>query len=490
MMDEVVFGRYRLLDVIGQGGMGRVYRATDTRLDRPVAVKVLPQLLADDERYRERFRGEARKAGALRDPHVIPIHDADEIDGHLYLCMELIDGEDLSKILAREGALRPKRAVSIISQAASALDTAHAQGLIHRDVKPSNLLVARRDFVYLIDFGIARASGEVGLTTAGAAIGSLPYMAPERFTSDVIDARTDVYALACVLHECLTGTTPYGGGPERQFYHHLNTVPPRPSTLVGDAVVGLDAVIARGMAKLPDRRYQSAGELAAAAEEVISSSASTSPMERTRISTGTNFAEAVTELEVVPCRIGVVEDHESTVLGLKGMLADERDLTIVATAPTVPELLAITSTLDLVILDLRLPDGSTPSGNVALLRDKGIEALVFTSGEEQQLVRAAARAGVLGVVRKSERSPVVVQAIRDAVAGRQVVTTDWAAAIDADWEFTEANLTPRQRQVLELFASGEPAPRVSAMTGLSEETLTAYLGRIRQKYGGLRDQTQ
>ncbi|MFD4443738.1 DNA-binding response regulator [Nocardia sp. NPDC058519] len=181
-------------------------------------------------------------------------------------------------------------------------------------------------------------------------------------------------------------------------------------------------------------------------------------------------------------RIGVVEDHQVTITGLRQVLAGEPSVEIVATAPSVPELLAISTDLVLVVLDLRLPDGSTPAENIEQLRAAGIETLVFTSADEPYLVRAAARAGVLGVVRKSERDEVVAVAVRDAAAGKQVPTIDWAIAIDGDDDFTGVKLSPRQREVLALYASGEPAARVARLTDLTEETVNAYLGRIRLKY--------
>lgn len=183
-----------------------------------------------------------------------------------------------------------------------------------------------------------------------------------------------------------------------------------------------------------------------------------------------------------PYRIGVVEDHHVTIAGLRQILAGEPTVTIAATAASVAELLSVTTALDLVVLDLRLPDGSSPATNIEQLRAAGIETLVFTSGDEPFLVRAAARAGVLGVVRKSERDEVVAAAVRDAAAGRQVPTTEWAVAIDSDENFATVTLSPRQRDVLALYASGESAARVARLTGLTEDTVNAYLARIRQKY--------
>ncbi|MEV0292802.1 response regulator transcription factor [Nocardia sp. NPDC050710] len=192
--------------------------------------------------------------------------------------------------------------------------------------------------------------------------------------------------------------------------------------------------------------------------------------------------------ESTPRRIGLVEDHESVAIGLAAMLAPEPDLDLVLTAGTVPELLAAAEPvstapdLDLVVLDLRLADGSSPEDNVRALRARGIEVLVFTGADNAFLVRAAARAGVLGVVRKSEDVPTVVAAVRRAASGEQVVTTDWAAAIDGDPQLSDVGLSPRQEEVLTLYASGEKASRVARLTGLSEQTVNDYLGRIRQKY--------
>ncbi|MEV6276013.1 response regulator transcription factor [Nocardia sp. NPDC051832] len=188
--------------------------------------------------------------------------------------------------------------------------------------------------------------------------------------------------------------------------------------------------------------------------------------------------------DVAARRIGLVEDHESVAIGLAAMLAPEPDLNLVLTAGTVPELLgsAGAADLDLVVLDLRLADGSSPEDNVRALRDRGIEVLVFTGADNAFLVRAAAKAGVLGVVRKSEDASTVVAAVRQAASGNQVVTTDWAAAIDGDPQLSDVGLSPRQEEVLTLYASGEKASRVARLTGLSEQTVNDYLGRIRQKY--------
>ena len=269
-MDEAAFGRYRLLSLIGEGGMGKVYKAHDTVIDRDVAIKVLPTELGAEPGYRERFRREARIAARLSEPHIIPVHDTGEIDQQLYLVMPVIDGIDLQALLRRDGPMSPQRSVYVIEQLAAALDAAHAAGLVHRDVKPSNALLTGRDFVYLIDFGIAHDATASKLTRTGMVVGSWAYMAPERFTTGSADASGDIYGLACVLHECLTAAQPYPGESlEQQFGGHVYASPPRPSILNPAVPAGFDDVIAAGMAKEPAQRYANAHDLAAAAQQAL-----------------------------------------------------------------------------------------------------------------------------------------------------------------------------------------------------------------------------
>ena len=177
--DGTPFGRYRLIELLGRGGMGEVWRAHDTVTDRVVAIKVLPAILSEDEDFQRRFRREAHAAARPDTPHVVPIHDYGEIDGRLFVSMRLINGRDLADVLA-DGPLDPSRAVRIIDQVAKALHAAHDVGLIHRDIKPSNILLDRDDFAYLIDFGIARAADDTRLTKTGGTIGTFAYIAPER----------------------------------------------------------------------------------------------------------------------------------------------------------------------------------------------------------------------------------------------------------------------------------------------------------------------
>ena len=283
------FGPYRVLGVLGRGGMGQVLRAHDAEHQRDVALKLLPAQWAADEHYRERFRREAQIAARLNEPHVVPIHRYGEIEGQLFLDMRLVEGEDLGSLLARCGTLPPARAVDVVGQVARALDAAHAGGLVHRDVKPSNVLLVGRadggdladsapgeDFAYLADFGIARVADEgtgPGLTGTGLAVGSTDYMAPERFTREPLDGRADVYSLACVLFELLTGRRPFApGDPMGLMYAHLHEEPPAPSAVRPGVPPALDAVVLRGLAKDREQRWATAGAMAAAAREALAGS--------------------------------------------------------------------------------------------------------------------------------------------------------------------------------------------------------------------------
>ena len=274
-------GNYRLDSLLGVGGMGEVYKAYDTQRDRYVALKLLPEGLSGDREYLKRFQRESNVAARLRDPHVIPIHDFGEIDGQLFIDMRLVDGSDISALLDTHGRITPERAVYLIGQVAEALDAAHADHLVHRDIKPSNILVTLSDFVYVVDFGIARSVGgrQTPLTNTGVYIGTLDYMAPERFTGQDVDGRADIYSLACLLHECLTGAPPFNGKDlPALMYAQLYFGPPEASRLVEGVPPALDAVIARGMAKDPADRFATAGALAAAAREALLAQAPTPQM--------------------------------------------------------------------------------------------------------------------------------------------------------------------------------------------------------------------
>lgn len=271
------FGPYRIDALLGRGGMGSVYAAFDTVKGRRVALKLLHTELAHSPEFAERFRRESRTAARISEPHVVPIHDWGEIGGVLYIDMRFVEGADLRALLRRSGRLTPERTVTIVAQIASALDAAHRAGLVHRDVKPDNILVTDDDFAYLTDFGIAQSVTDTRLTGTGSAVGSLAYMAPERFENLPGDAAGDVYSLACVLHECLTGSAPFPAPTTAGIVRaHLMDPPPRPGLTPG-VPQAFDAVVATGMAKNPAFRPRSSGELARAAAAALRTSADPMP---------------------------------------------------------------------------------------------------------------------------------------------------------------------------------------------------------------------
>src|SRR4051794_23680302 len=245
--------------------MGVVYRATELRLERPVALKLIATDRAADDEFRERFDREARLAASLDHPNVIPVYAAGEQDGRPYLVMRLVRGTDLHALLRQEGRLAPARAAAIVAQVAAGLDAAHAAGLVHRDVKPANVLLDADDHVYLTDFGLTRlTSSDTRITETGRWLGTVEFASPEQLRGDRCDARSDVYALGCVLFAALTGGPPFQRGTVPATMHAvLHERPPVPSSL--GAPAAFDRVLARALAKDPAHRYPSAGDLGRAA---------------------------------------------------------------------------------------------------------------------------------------------------------------------------------------------------------------------------------
>jgi serine/threonine protein kinase len=264
-----VLGGYRIEDVVGHGGMGIVYRATQLRLDRTVAIKVIMPELASDPLFRERFERESMLAASIDHRNVVPVHEAGEVDGVLFIAMRFVDGGDLRAVIESEGAVAPRRAAWIIAEVASALDAAHARGLVHRDVKPGNIMVAGsgdEEHVYLTDFGLTKRMSDRGMTRTGQWVGTLDYAAPEQIDNRPIDARTDVYALGCVLYETVTGQVPFVRDSDvAKMYAHLNEPAPRLRDIRTGLPEALGDAIERAMSKEPDGRFPSAGDFGRAA---------------------------------------------------------------------------------------------------------------------------------------------------------------------------------------------------------------------------------
>ena len=262
---------YRIEERIGRGGMGVVYRAQHMNLQRRAAIKIIAPEFADTKGFRSRFIREARIAAALQHPNIVTVYDAGQSGQTLYIAMQFIRGSDLAAILNEEGRLRPYRAIDVCRQVASALDAAHGMALIHRDVKPGNVLIEGRR-AYLTDFGLTKRSGgsKSGLTQAGELVGTIHYVAPEQIEAGDVDARTDVYSLACLLFHCLTGHVPFERDTDvAVIYAHLSETPPKLTDVRPELPAGLDAVIAKALDKSPERRFQSCSDLMSAARVVI-----------------------------------------------------------------------------------------------------------------------------------------------------------------------------------------------------------------------------
>ena len=269
---EVVAG-FRIEVLLGQGAVGTVYLAENPTGER-VALKLLSPELAQDERFRQRFLRESQLAASLEHPHIVPIRTSGEEEGRLYLAMAYVDGSDLREVLRREGRLEPERTLDLLGQVADALDAAHEAGLVHRDVKPGNILVGRRDtaeHAYVCDFGLARhASSVSSLTGDRGFVGTIDYVPPEQIQGGTVDARADVYSLGCVLFECLAGLRPFDRESELSVvFAHLNEPPPRLSDFRPDLPGAFDDLFTVALAKSPDERYATCGELVTAARDAL-----------------------------------------------------------------------------------------------------------------------------------------------------------------------------------------------------------------------------
>ena len=277
-----VIGGYRVDELISRGGMGLVYRVTHVALNRIYALKVLDPALGEDEQFRERFRREMRTAASLNDPNIVGIHYAGEDEGLLFFIMDYVTGTDLRQVLRKDGAIDPVRAVDLLEQSASALDAAHRRGLVHRDVKPANILITVRDgqeHAYLTDFGLAKKfDTATGLTAKGLLVGTVDYMAPEQITGSHTDARTDVYALGCVFYQMLSGKVPYErDNSVATLFAHVNDPPPQLAGEISDTHPAFSAVLEKAMAKESSDRYFSAGDFARAATAALQGMGYTAP---------------------------------------------------------------------------------------------------------------------------------------------------------------------------------------------------------------------
>jgi serine/threonine protein kinase len=311
-------GGYRIVEQIGRGGTSVVYRAEHVRLGRQAALKLFSSGLGEDD-FGERFLRESRLAASLDHPAIVPVYDAGEEDGLLWIAMACVDGTDLKALVAAEGALPLRRALGILAQVAAALDAAHARGLVHRDVKPANILVGPGDRAYLSDFGVAKELASGGNTRTGSFVGTIEYCAPEQIEGAPVDARTDVYALACVLYEALTGQPPFHRPTEVAVLNaHLHSAPPK---LGRGFPAELDRVLEKALSKSPADRYPSCGALVAAAR-----AASAEWRVRPR-----RLALSLALL-VLAALLGA-----AAALGVRSLVASDKSVTTVSTAQLTPQ---------------------------------------------------------------------------------------------------------------------------------------------------------
>jgi CheY-like chemotaxis protein len=390
-----VIAGYRIEERIGHGGMGVVYRAEHINLQRRAAIKIIAPDLAESAGFRERFTREARIAAALQHPNIVTVYDAGEVDGLLYLAMQYIQGEDLAAVLMRDGRLRPYRAIDVCRQVASALDAAHAMGLIHRDVKPANVLIEGRT-AFLTDFGLTkRLDGtHAQITRVGDVVGTIHYVAPEQIEGRKVSARSDVYSLGCLLYHCLSGQVPFARETDvGVIYAHLSEEPAKLVEVRPDLPEGLDAVVAKAMDKSPDRRFPSCGDMISAARAVLDAAGPLGDTMPPRQSTGLGgIAPPTPEVAVAAAAarrprvlLGGLDDHTSAVTrvalgGHVDVLEAPADATVDRAREERP---------DLVILDWAGAPGIPELRADALTRDAKVLLLVDYGHSERREVAAA-----------------------------------------------------------------------------------------------------
>ena len=393
---------YKIEAIAGRGGMGVVFRAEHLHLNRQVALKVLTADLAGNRSVRQRFLREAQTAARLDHPNIVPVFDAGEVDGLLYIAMTYIDGVDLGHVLDSEERLSPQRTIDLLAEVADALDTAHGAGLVHRDVKPGNVLV---DNVrsWLTDFGLTkRIASRTALTAAGRTVGTAAYLAPEQIRGQDVDARTDIYAFGCVLYECLTGDVPFIRDTDMAvLWAHLEQDPEPPSVRLPELPKELDAVFASALAKRKEDRFASCGELVKAIAEATnanrpeSSTRNRIPVATVLVATGDRPARALVEATLAEGRV------------------------IVASAPDAERAIdqARTHPPQLAFVDAELPGGAIAlCQRLRATEESAATRIVMLVGRHAEVDRAAAkRAGVDDFLGKPFSALQLMAKVRDFV---------------------------------------------------------------------------
>jgi DNA-binding NarL/FixJ family response regulator len=471
------FAGHRIDALAGRGGMGVVYRATDMALDRQVALKLIAPAAALDPVFRARFEHECRAAAAIDHPHAVEIFHAGEEDGVLYVTMRFVEGTDLGALLAREQSLEPARAVGLIAQVAGALDEAHRHGLVHRDVKPTNVLIARRngtEHAFLTDFGLTkRPEDDLGLTKPGFAMGTADYMSPEQARGGDVDARADIYALACLLYKTLTGTVPFDRGSDlEKMWAHVNDEPPSLLDARPELPRALDETVRRAMAKDRDERQETASEFAREALEALAGPAPAAP------AAPPGAMRVVVAEDSVLLRAGVVH------------LLEAAGFDVVAQAGDAEELMSAVREHrpDVAVTDIRMPPTHSDEGLRAAREIRaelpGTGVLVLSQYAEE-----AYAVDLLG-----ESAEGVGYLLKDRVADPRgfadSVRTVGQGGSALDPEVVEQMLSrpresspldalsPRQRDVLARMAEGHSNHAIAEELGLSERAVERDIGAI------------
>ncbi len=493
-------GPYQIDDTIARGGMAVVYRATDRRLGRPVALKVLATEPGRSTELRERFLREARFASAIDHPHIVPIYDAGEDGDLLYIAMRWVRGSTLAERIERRGALAGSETVDLLAPVADALDLAHASRLVHRDVKPANILLTEGPdadgpaYVYLTDFGVSRlASAHTRLTSAGNVIGTVSYMAPEQIRGHRLDARTDLYALACVAFECLTGAPPFVRDDQPALLWAHVQDEPAPVSEHRPELRAADQVLARALAKDPADRYRSCTQFIAALAESVAGTPPGGIMAATAtVSALPARPERTAERTGAAVRVFLVDDHELVRKGVADLLGEAGDLEVVGQASSVTQALAEIprAHADVAVLDIHLPDGN----GIELCRElRGLlpelHCLMLTALDDEQAMLTAILAGASGYAVKDISGTELVTAVRTVGAGGTLADNRTVEALigrlraDAEPAGRVAALTPRERSVLELLSEGLTNREIGARMSLSENTVKNHVSHVLDKLG-------
>jgi DNA-binding NarL/FixJ family response regulator len=465
------FAGHRIEALAGRGGMGVVYRATDLTLHRQVALKLIAPALAADPVFRERFAIECRSAAAIDHPHAVPVYRAGEEDGALFVTMRFIEGTDLGELMRSEGRLDPDRAVALVGQVAGALDAAHRRGFVHRDVKPTNILIAARDggeHAFLTDFGLSKpvAAAADGLTKPGFVMGTADYMAPEHARGADVDGRSDVYALACVLFHALAGAVVFERPSDlEKMWAHLHDPPPSLQTVAPELPSALDDVLCRALAKDRSDRHGSAGEFARDAAEALRHGGET------------------------PLRVVVADDSELLRAGVVQVLRDA-GLDVVAEAGDGEELLAAVRAHrpDVAVTDIRMPPNHVDEGLRAArairseLPETGVLVLSQYAEEAYVAELLGESAEGVGYLLKDR----VADPAGFAAAVRQV--GHGGSALDPEVVEQMLNrprtddplqaLTERERAVLARMAEGHANTTIAAELGISERAVERQISAV------------